>query len=684
MPAGDRHDNVEGFQALHQNAILNRYEGNAVLNTGTVTTGTNDIEVDVSGYDAVVNGTEYTGVSGTVPLSDGDADYPRKDIIYIDNTGSVAKKEGQPEEIAPQGTSGFNTHRPMPPDMKNIDGALLAVVYVPEGATTNSEITIRKREYPATPYFGTSQFLRQATFQDQVGIGTSSPTKVLDVRGDVNVTGAIAGATKFNNTYYVDNESELSNALSDSGNVNIILNSDIVMDNAITTTSPASIHLDLNGHTITASSNVGSAQGLFEFSMNDGYIVVEKGIIDCSSNVNTAIKYGKKSNSDYPSLAVLRDAEILNWPEWGIKAWLVAETTAASPQNRNDLIVENVYFSDGANTSGNEAIFCNNASKVSVEDVSIDAGKAAQIGAASITWRGTSVLVDNIGPSLRARNTVIEDNYFAGRSGATISVRNGVYQTSEGSTIHDDNYLTVIKDNYFDEDANINIRPWNDTVLMRKVIISNNIDWAQPITVDTTNSQATVEELVVENHEMLNADNTGFGINLTDISVNKLKVDNLELPSGFQETIWKAFLTNGSRTVNTIVENVDGLYALADISDSNNNGYGVSGEIDVSNRTPAIYSNSEAVIGNGGTEPSVVSIDNKGTETQSGDGTAKTFTISHGLPGTPNYAEVNPSSEDASTDFYVSNVTSSNIEITYDAAPPSGTDNLSWYWRAEV
>lgn len=75
---------------------------------------------------------------------------------------------------------------------------------------------------------------------------------------------------------------------------------------------------------------------------------------------------------------------------------------------------------------------------------------------------------------------------------------------------------------------------------------------------------------------------------------------------------------------------------------------------------------------------------NKGSETQSGDGSTATFTIAHGLDDTPSYVSVDPGSADANGDFHVSSVDGTNIELTYSSAPASGTDNLTWYWRAEV
>lgn len=66
------------------------------------------------------------------------------------------------------------------------------------------------------------------------------------------------------------------------------------------------------------------------------------------------------------------------------------------------------------------------------------------------------------------------------------------------------------------------------------------------------------------------------------------------------------------------------------------------------------------------------------TDTQSGDGSAVTFTIPHSLGSTPSVVSVQPASADAAGDFYVSAKTSADVEVTYLSAPASGTDNLSW------
>jgi hypothetical protein len=64
--------------------------------------------------------------------------------------------------------------------------------------------------------------------------------------------------------------------------------------------------------------------------------------------------------------------------------------------------------------------------------------------------------------------------------------------------------------------------------------------------------------------------------------------------------------------------------------------------------------------------------------TKSGDGTATTFTLSHGLATIPSAVNVDPTSADASTDFWVSAKTDTTIDVSYYTAPPAGTDNLGY------
>lgn len=66
----------------------------------------------------------------------------------------------------------------------------------------------------------------------------------------------------------------------------------------------------------------------------------------------------------------------------------------------------------------------------------------------------------------------------------------------------------------------------------------------------------------------------------------------------------------------------------------------------------------------------------------SGDGAATAFTDAHGLSFTPSRVVLTPTSADAAADHHVSTVDGTNIEVTFAAAPASGTDNITFDWAA--
>jgi len=75
--------------------------------------------------------------------------------------------------------------------------------------------------------------------------------------------------------------------------------------------------------------------------------------------------------------------------------------------------------------------------------------------------------------------------------------------------------------------------------------------------------------------------------------------------------------------------------------------------------------------------------ENEGIATFSGDGSTTTFNIPHGLADTPSKYGVSPLTPDADASRTITaDVT--NITITFDTAPPSGTDNLKFGWWARV
>ena len=64
--------------------------------------------------------------------------------------------------------------------------------------------------------------------------------------------------------------------------------------------------------------------------------------------------------------------------------------------------------------------------------------------------------------------------------------------------------------------------------------------------------------------------------------------------------------------------------------------------------------------------------------TRDGDGSKKTFTISHSLGETPKNVMFEPETGDASGDVWVSNKTASDVELSFGNSPSNGTDNLKW------
>lgn len=79
-----------------------------------------------------------------------------------------------------------------------------------------------------------------------------------------------------------------------------------------------------------------------------------------------------------------------------------------------------------------------------------------------------------------------------------------------------------------------------------------------------------------------------------------------------------------------------------------------------------------------------LSSEETGQATFSGDGTATVFTIPHTLGEVPTRAFIQPRTAAAAGDLHVSNLTDTDIEVTFAAAPASGTDNVVLDYYARV
>jgi hypothetical protein len=75
--------------------------------------------------------------------------------------------------------------------------------------------------------------------------------------------------------------------------------------------------------------------------------------------------------------------------------------------------------------------------------------------------------------------------------------------------------------------------------------------------------------------------------------------------------------------------------------------------------------------------------ENSGTATFSGNGSQTTFTIAHGLAGTPKSWRVEAGSAAAEGDKYVT-ADATNLTVTFATAPPAGTNNVVLVWSAEM
>lgn len=75
--------------------------------------------------------------------------------------------------------------------------------------------------------------------------------------------------------------------------------------------------------------------------------------------------------------------------------------------------------------------------------------------------------------------------------------------------------------------------------------------------------------------------------------------------------------------------------------------------------------------------------ENFGIKSASGNGVAVTFVIPHGLSVTPNFVSITPMTANTSLSIYSLDLNVNNIVITYNAAPPEGTNNLTWAWEVK-
>jgi len=140
----------QAYHALGAQAARERLDGYAVVSGLEPTDGTG-LAIDVAAGEALVGGTSVTFAGGSVSLNSADPSDPRKDTIWIDDTGTLGATAGTPNAgIDGEGNSAerFTTVQPEPP-LPTGEKTILAEVWVPAGATSLASADVRDRRQPA-------------------------------------------------------------------------------------------------------------------------------------------------------------------------------------------------------------------------------------------------------------------------------------------------------------------------------------------------------------------------------------------------------------------------------------------------------------------------------------------------------------------------------------------------------
>lgn len=152
------YDIGQGYSALDAQAARDRLDGFAVINGLKVTTDGSDLTLDVGssagGGSATVGqssgsvDTVSLSSAGTVTLDAADSTNPRKDVVYIDTSGTLQVETGVAEPADPSGNVRFETFQPEPPEPSTA-GTILAEVWVAAGTSSIASSDIRDRRQPA-------------------------------------------------------------------------------------------------------------------------------------------------------------------------------------------------------------------------------------------------------------------------------------------------------------------------------------------------------------------------------------------------------------------------------------------------------------------------------------------------------------------------------------------------------
>lgn len=168
-----------GADALFWNQIIDAFNETYWSSGFDASTGGGSFEVDLTSGSGVVNGSSVSSGSQTVTLNSSDPD-PRKDAIYINDTGNAQTLTGTAVAATPTGEVRANTYQPAPPDANGITGFVVAEVWIPGGASDITSSDIRDRRLPRPTY-------SDEDAQDAVGNILSSQFTYDDAGDSINL-----------------------------------------------------------------------------------------------------------------------------------------------------------------------------------------------------------------------------------------------------------------------------------------------------------------------------------------------------------------------------------------------------------------------------------------------------------------------------------------------------------------
>lgn len=135
-------------EALDHNALALALGGNAIKSGVDVTVNSGSLgssdTLSVSSGTVLVDGADVSVGSQSVGI-DAPNDTPRKDIVYVDSSGSAVVAKGTAEAKDPPSADWRDSFRPVPPSLSDAPGTPLVEVWVPPDATAIDSDNLQSR-----------------------------------------------------------------------------------------------------------------------------------------------------------------------------------------------------------------------------------------------------------------------------------------------------------------------------------------------------------------------------------------------------------------------------------------------------------------------------------------------------------------------------------------------------------